>query len=66
MVAPTAPSGLASLKFTVPTGAQVGTTYYIALDGYNGQSGDAVFNFSFALDTTPPNLLPTPRPPARS
>jgi hypothetical protein len=49
-------SGLASLKFTVPTPAQVGATYYIALDGYNGQAGNAVFNFAFSPDTTPPSV----------
>ena len=49
--------GLASLKFNVPTGAQVGTTYKIALDGYNGQAGNAVFNFAFTKDTTPPKVL---------
>jgi hypothetical protein len=50
-------SGLASLKFTVPAEAQVGTTYYIALDGHNGASGSAVFDFTFTLDTTPPKIL---------
>ena len=49
-------SGLAWLKFTVPTPAQAGTTYYIALDGYNGQAGNAVFNFAFSPDTTPPSV----------
>ena len=45
-------SGRASLKFNVAPGAQ----FYMALDGYNGQSGSAVFNFSFSTDTTPPTL----------
>jgi hypothetical protein len=49
-------TGLASLTFTVPTVAQVGAQYYIALDGYNGQSGNAVFNFTFTQDTTPPSV----------
>jgi uncharacterized repeat protein (TIGR02543 family) len=45
-------SGLASLQFNVSPGTQ----YYIALDGYNGQAGNAVFNFTFSLDTTPPSV----------
>jgi hypothetical protein len=45
-------SGWASVKFNVPAGA----TYQIALDGYNGQAGNAVLSFSFALDTTPPSV----------
>ncbi|MGA2544551.1 MAG: Ig-like domain-containing protein, partial [Verrucomicrobiota bacterium] len=49
-------AGLASLQFTVPTAAEVGTQYYIALDGYGGQSGGAVFNFTFSLDTNAPTV----------
>ena len=45
-------SGLASVKFNVSSGEQI----YIALDGLNGQSGSAVFNFSFSTDTNPPTL----------
>src|ERR1017187_8725415 len=44
--------GLASLKFNVSAGAQ----YYIALDGYSGQSGSAVFKFKFVVDTNPPTV----------
>jgi len=50
-------SGLASVRFTLATEAQVGTQYYIALDGYDGESGSAVFNFTFSRDTTPPKVL---------
>ena len=49
-------AGKAAVSFVVPTQAQVGTQYYIALDGYNGQSGSAVFNFYFSPDTTPPKV----------
>jgi hypothetical protein len=59
-------SGLASLKFTVPTRAQVGAQYYIALDGYGGESGSAVINFAFIKDMTPPKVLAFPRPTGRS
>ena len=45
-------SGFASVKFNVSSGEQL----YIALDGLNGQSGNAVFNFSFSTDTTPPTV----------
>ncbi len=44
------PSGFASVKFNVSSNEQ----FYIALDGLNGQSGSAVFNFSFSTDTNPP------------
>jgi len=50
-------SGLASVKFNVANEAQVGTQYYIALDGNNGECGSAVFNFAFSQDTTPPRVL---------
>ena len=40
------------MKFNVSSGEQL----YIALDGLNGQSGNAVFNFSFSTDTTPPTV----------
>ncbi len=43
-------SGLANVKF----GVSAGTQYKIALDGYNGWSGSALFAFSFLRDTTPP------------
>ena len=49
-------TGKAAVTFVVPTQAQVGTQYYIALDGYNGQSGSNVFTFNFARDTTPPTV----------
>jgi|GEM_PF-1730918 len=45
-------SGRASLKFDPVPGKQ----YYIALDGYNGQSGAAVLNFRFTQDKTPPSV----------
>ncbi len=45
-------SGVAYLKFNVTKGAQ----YRISLDGYNGQSGTAVFAFTFSTDTTPPTV----------
>ncbi len=45
-------TGLAYLTFPVPAG----TTYQIALDGYNGQSGSSVFAFSFTQDTIPPKV----------
>jgi hypothetical protein len=45
-------SGLAWVKFNVSAGEQL----YIALDGYNGQSGSAVFNCSFSTDTSLPTL----------
>ena len=32
------------------------TQYHICLDGYNGQSGSAVFAFVFSPDTTPPTV----------
>jgi hypothetical protein len=47
-------SGRALVQFTVPTEAQVGTQYYVALDGYNGASGSAELNFYFSTNTTPP------------
>jgi hypothetical protein len=43
-------SGVAYVKFIVSQGTQ----YQIALDGYNGQSGMAVFTFTFSTNTTPP------------
>ena len=53
-------SGLASLSFNA---LQPGTVFQIALDGYNGQSGDAVFNFSFTpIPPFPPSLSHRPRP----
>jgi uncharacterized repeat protein (TIGR02543 family) len=45
-------SGVAYLKFNVSEGTQ----YQITLDGYNGQSGSAVFAFTFSTDTTPPAI----------
>jgi hypothetical protein len=53
-------TGLAALAFTVPTQAQVGTQYYIALDGYNGRSGNAVLNFTFTQDATPSVAFSSP------
>ncbi|HUD46279.1 MAG TPA: Ig-like domain-containing protein [Candidatus Baltobacteraceae bacterium] len=52
-------TGLAYLTFSVTPGTQ----YDIALAGYNGQSGDAVFIFKFTPDKTPPTVTidsPTP------
>jgi uncharacterized repeat protein (TIGR02543 family) len=49
------PTGLASVKFV----ATPGTTYQVALDGYNGQSGNAEFAFSFVEDVTPPKVTIT-------
>ncbi len=43
-------SGLALLNFAVVPGTQ----YHIALAGYNGESGNAVFIFRFTADKTPP------------
>jgi uncharacterized repeat protein (TIGR02543 family) len=51
-------SGVAYVTFLVSAGTQ----YYIALDGFNGQSGTAVFTFKFSTDTTPPKV--TIKPPA--
>jgi hypothetical protein len=46
-------SGMAGVAFNV---LQPGTVFHIALDGYNGQSGSAVFNFSFSPDKTIPTV----------
>jgi uncharacterized repeat protein (TIGR02543 family) len=43
--------GWAALSFNV---LQPGTVFQIALDGYNGESGGAVFNFSFRSNTALP------------
>jgi len=45
-------TGFAYLTFAVSPGTQ----YHIALDGYNGQSGNAAFIFKFSKDTTPPTV----------
>lgn len=34
-----------------------GTQYYIAVDGYNGQSGTALFTYKFTVDKTPPQVV---------
>jgi hypothetical protein len=47
-----ASSGRASVKFV----AVPGTQYQIALDGYDGQAGNAVFTFTFTMDKTPPKV----------
>jgi uncharacterized repeat protein (TIGR02543 family) len=48
-------SGVASVKFIVSQGTQ----YQITLDGYNGQSGNADFVFTYAPDKTPPTVAIT-------
>jgi uncharacterized repeat protein (TIGR02543 family) len=45
-------SGVAAVKFKVSQG----TTYQITLDGYDGQTGEAVFAFAFVSDATPPTV----------
>jgi uncharacterized repeat protein (TIGR02543 family) len=45
-------SGLASLRFNVSPATQ----FHIALDGYDGESGSAVFTFRFSTDTTRPTV----------
>lgn len=52
-------TGKAWVTFIVTPGAQ----YHIALDGYNGESGDAVFAFKYSHDTTPPTVsIHSPKP----
>jgi hypothetical protein len=46
-------SGMAGVGFNV---LQPGTVFHIALDGYNGQSGSAVFNFRFSTNTASPTV----------
>jgi hypothetical protein len=45
-------SGAAYVTFNVSAGTQ----YQITLDGYNGESGSAVFRLVFSTDKTPPKL----------
>jgi hypothetical protein len=46
-------NGFASLTFAVAPGTQ----YYIALDGYNGEAGNAAFAFRFSEDVTAPAVV---------
>jgi uncharacterized repeat protein (TIGR02543 family) len=48
-------SGVADVTFPVSTGTQ----YQIAMDGYNGESGTALFTFKFVQDTTRPTVAIT-------
>jgi hypothetical protein len=50
---------VASRRAAVRFNPVPGTQYFIALDGYNGQSGAADFAFTYAPDTTPPTFNTT-------